>query len=149
MLKRVSGAYCSNPASHISRNYRPRFPASKIRPRPNRCCSRCPCRMDRTCEPPPTNRRNKPRLVGMSMNWNSNGAIGLPKRDRHKSRMRPLLPSVGKKLFAETPDAAQNGSFLRGYPQFSKPLFHLMLASDKRALQNAGHENRLYSRLDG
>ena len=43
----------------------------------------------------------------------------------------------------------QKGSLLRGRPPLSKLLFRLMLASDKRAVQNAGHENRLCPRLDG
>jgi hypothetical protein len=45
--------------------------------------------------------------------------------------------------------AARNGSLLRGCPRLFKPLFRLMLASDKRAVQNSGHENRLCPRLDG
>jgi len=44
---------------------------------------------------------------------------------------------------------AQNGSFLRGCPPLSNSLFRLRLASDKRAVQNTGHENRLCPRFNG
>ena len=46
------------------------------------------------------------------------------------------------------PLTAQNGSLLRGYPRLSKPLFRLRLESGKRAVQNAGPENRPHLRFD-
>lgn len=70
---------------------------------------------------------------------------------RYKKQAALLELMSSWRCFLNEPftDTAQNGTFLRGRPRLSKPLFRLGLESDKMVGQNAGHENRLCPRLDG